>query len=86
MSAMVIRRHVSDGLEIARRYGLGEQILAAVIEHHGTTLIHYFYQKAKEREEKDNPTAESDYRYPGRKPQSRETALVMLGDSVEPGR
>ncbi|MEE8409112.1 MAG: HDIG domain-containing metalloprotein [Myxococcota bacterium] len=83
MSAMVIRRHVTDGLDIAKRYGLGEQIRAAIVEHHGTTLIRYFYQKAKEHEDESNPVAESDYRYPGRKPQSRETAVVMLGDSVE---
>jgi hypothetical protein len=83
MSAMIIRRHVTDGIEIAKRYGLGEQILNAVIEHHGTTLIHYFFEKAKENQSNGTMPAESDYRYPGRKPQSRETAIVMLGDSVE---
>ncbi len=85
LSAMVIRRHVADGLEIARRYKLAEPILAAIEQHHGSTLIHYFYTRAKEQENEDGggPVAESDYRYPGRKPQSREAALVMLGDSVE---
>lgn len=83
MSAMVIRRHVTDGLEIAKNYGLGEQILAGVAEHHGTTLIQYFFHKAKEQEDESNPVSENDYRYPGRKPQTRESALVMLGDSVE---
>jgi len=81
MSAMIIRRHVTDGLEIARHYGLGEAIQAAIAEHHGTTLIHFFHHKAKEQSEEE--IAENDYRYPGSKPQSREAALVMLGDAVE---
>lgn len=85
LSAMIIRRHVSDGLEIARRYGLGEPVIAGIEQHHGSTLIHYFYSRAKEieSEEGGNAISESDYRYPGRKPQTREAALVMLGDSVE---
>lgn len=83
MSAMIIRRHVTDGLEIARRYGLGEIILAAIAEHHGTTLIQYFYHRASESGQEDERIEESEYRYPGRKPQTRESALVMLADSVE---
>lgn len=83
MSAMIIKRHITDGLEIARKHRLGEQIMAAIAEHHGTTLIRYFYEKAKEQEDPTSPVAESDYRYASRKPQSRETALVMLADSVE---
>ena len=83
MSAMIIKRHVTDGIDIAKRHRLGEQILAGIAEHHGTTLIQYFYHKAKDQEDESNPVQESDYRYPGRKPQTREAALVMLGDSVE---
>jgi cyclic-di-AMP phosphodiesterase PgpH len=83
MSAMIIKRHVTDGLEMARRHRLGEPIKAAIAEHHGTTLIHFFHHRAKEQAEDQNTIAESDYRYPGRKPQSREAALVMLGDAVE---
>ena len=83
MSAMVIRRHVTDGLELAKRYGLGEPILAGIAEHHGTTLIHYFYHKAKEQAEDGEAVSEAEYRYPGQKPQTREAALVMLGDSIE---
>jgi cyclic-di-AMP phosphodiesterase PgpH len=56
--------------------------MAGIAEHHGTTLIHYFFHKAKEQDP-DDPPQESDYRYPGRKPQSREAALVMLADSIE---
>lgn len=84
MSAMVIRRHVTDGIEIAKKYRLGEQIEAGIVEHHGTTLIHFFYHKAKDAEEAmGQSVAEADYRYPGRKPQTREAALVMLADSIE---
>ena len=57
--------------------------MAAIAEHHGTTLIHYFFHRAKEQCEAESTVSESDYRYPGRKPQTREAALVMLGDSVE---
>ena len=83
MSAMVIRRHVTDGLEMARKHRLGEPIVSGILEHHGTTLIHYFYHKAKEQEEDSSPVREADYRYPGRKPQTREAALVMIADSIE---
>ncbi|MDP7038267.1 MAG: HDIG domain-containing protein [Myxococcota bacterium] len=83
MSAMIIRRHVTDGFDIARKHKLGEVIEAGIMEHHGTTLIQYFFHKAKEHEDKDNVVHDNDYRYPGPKPQSREAALVMLADSIE---
>jgi putative nucleotidyltransferase with HDIG domain len=83
MSAMIIRRHVTDGIELAKRHGLGEQILSGIAQHHGNTLIHFFYHKAKEQADDDQIVNEGDYRYPGQKPQSREAALVMLGDSIE---
>jgi cyclic-di-AMP phosphodiesterase PgpH len=83
MSAMILKRHVSDGLDIAREHRLGEEIMAGIAQHHGTTLIHFFFQKAKESEDESNPVSESDYRYDFRRPQTREAALVMLGDAVE---
>ena len=83
MSAMIIKRHVTDGLEIAKRHKLGEPILDGIAQHHGTTLIHYFYHKAKEAAAPGEIISEQDYRYPGVKPQSREAALVMIGDSIE---
>lgn len=83
MSAMVIRRHVTDGIELAKRHGLGEQILAGIAQHHGNTLIHFFYHKAREQAPPGETVSEADYRYPGTKPQTREAALVMLGDSIE---
>src|SRR5690606_32436390 len=80
---MGIRRHVTDGLQVAERCPRGEEIRAGSAEHHGTTLIQHFYARAMEEAADDRDVSESDYRYPGRKPQSREAALVMLGDSIE---
>ncbi len=83
MSAMIIRHHVSDGLELGKKFGLGSEILAGIAEHHGTSVIQYFYRRAQDGGDEDTQVSESDYRYPGPKPQTRETALVMLSDSVE---
>ena len=83
MSAMIIRRHVTDGIELAKQYALGEPILAGIAQHHGTTLIHYFYHKAREQAADSDSVSEAEYRYPGQKPQTREAALVMVGDSIE---
>ncbi len=80
MSALILKAHVKDGLEMARNYRLGQPILEVIQQHHGTSLIKYFYQKAKNQGEN---IEEEDFRYPGPKPQTRESALVMLADSVE---
>ncbi len=80
MSAKVIRNHVLDGIELAREYGLPQRIVDFIPMHHGTTVIKYFYDKARET----NPdVSEDDFRYPGPLPHSRETAIVMLADAVE---
>ena len=81
MSALVIKAHVKDGVELARQYKLPDEMIDFIREHHGTSLIQYFYRKAKE--EADGEVSEEDYRYPGPKPQSRETAICMLADGVE---
>ncbi len=83
LSATVLKKHVKDGAELARTDKLGQPILDAITQHHGTSLIKFFYQKAKDHEDPENPVKEAEFRYPGPKPQSREVALVMLGDSVE---
>jgi len=84
MSSLILISHVKDGVEMARENRLGERIGHIIQQHHGTTLISYFYQKAKEKE---NPEMESindnDFRYPGPKPQTKEAGIVMLADSVE---
>ncbi len=86
MSALVIRRHVTDGVEMARQYKLPKQVADAIPQHHGTRLVGYFFHKAlKEQEGKADPQPvdEALYRYPGPKPQFREAALVMIADAVE---
>lgn len=84
MSSLILISHVKDGVEMARENHLGERIGHIIQQHHGTSLISYFYQKAKEKE---NPEMESvnekDFRYPGPKPQTKEAGIVMLADSVE---
>lgn len=81
LSALVVAAHVRDGLELARQYRLPKPVVAFIPEHHGTSLIRYFYHRAVERGE--GPVDEQTYRYEGPKPQSRETAIVMLADAVE---
>jgi putative nucleotidyltransferase with HDIG domain len=86
MSAVIIKRHVTDGLEMARQYKLPRRVADAIPQHHGTRLVGYFFHKAqKELEGKDSaaPIDEAIYRYPGPKPQFREAALVMIADAVE---
>ncbi len=84
MSALIIKAHVKDGLEMGRQYRLPDVILDFIAQHHGTSLIAYFYYKAKQLEDPDIPEVkEKDYRYPGPKPQTRETAICLLADGIE---
>ena len=79
-SARIIIDHVIKGIEIARKNNLPDRIIDFIRSHHGTTLVFYFYKKQKELEEDVN---EEDFRYPGPLPFSRETAILMMADSVE---
>jgi cyclic-di-AMP phosphodiesterase PgpH len=83
MSAMIIREHVKRGQELGRKYKLPQPIIDAMSEHHGSSTIWYFYNKARSQAEDPDSILESDYKYDGMKPQTKETALVMLGDVVE---
>jgi hypothetical protein len=84
MSLLIIVGHVKDGIEMAREYGLPKPLRPFIAEHHGTTLVEYFYHAATKQRKLDDPAvAETAFRYPGPKPQSRETAIVMLCDGVE---
>ena len=85
MSARIIQAHVKDGVEMAEQHHLALPILRGIMEHHGTSVIRFFYEKAKEfaDPEKGDLVAEHDYRYPGPKPQTREAGILMLADSVE---
>jgi len=80
LSASIIINHVKDGVELGKKYRLPKKILDIIMQHHGDTLVSYFYHKAK----KDNgETNEKDFKYDGPKPLTKEAAIVMLADSTE---
>ena len=83
MSALVIQSHIKDGIELAKRYNLNKTIIDFITQHHGTSLIYYFYQRALEKIEDEEKLKEEAFRYPGPKPQTKETAIVLLADAVE---
>ncbi len=86
MSTLVIIAHVKDGADLARSHHLPEPIIDFILQHHGTTLVEYFYRQAAKKSEED-PNAEGvsdkDFRYPGPRPQTLEAAVLMLADTVE---
>ncbi|MFP4171775.1 MAG: HD family phosphohydrolase [Candidatus Hydrogenedentota bacterium] len=84
LSAQTIAAHVTDGAAIAEQHRLPRPLVDAIREHHGATLIGCFYQRALAQYDLED-VAEEDYRYPGPKPQSRETAILMICDGVESG-
>jgi cyclic-di-AMP phosphodiesterase PgpH len=81
-SAEIIIAHVTDGIALARKHGLPDRVRDFIAEHHGTYLVTYFYQRANQ-DNNGEDVREEDFRYPGPRPQSRETAIVMLADSIE---
>jgi putative nucleotidyltransferase with HDIG domain len=86
MSTLVIIAHVKDGADLARQNKLPESIIDFIQQHHGTTLVEYFYRQANEKRNQDPDSAEVDessFRYPGPKPQSKEAGVLMLADAVE---
>jgi putative nucleotidyltransferase with HDIG domain len=97
MSALVVIAHVKDGVDLAIKHKMNEEIVNVIMEHHGTSLIRFFYHRAlKQREEVQRQVAEGkaheddipdvkeeSFRYPGPKPRTRESAIISLADSVE---
>ncbi len=83
MSCLILTAHVKNGIELAKEKKLGQQIVDAIQQHHGTNLISFFYNKAKQQAKEDQVVNMDNFRYPGPKPQTRETALIMLADVVE---
>lgn len=81
LSMLVIVSHVKDSVELAKEYKLPQVVIDIIVQHHGTTIVSYFYHKAKE--EKGEEVNPDEFRYPGPKPQTKEAAIVMLADSVE---
>ncbi|HQE05424.1 MAG: HDIG domain-containing protein [Tepidanaerobacter sp.] len=82
LSALIITSHVKDGVEIAKEYRLPDCITDFIVQHHGTSLLSFFYQKALESADEKKPD-EASFRYEGPKPKTREAAIVMLADCVE---
>jgi putative nucleotidyltransferase with HDIG domain len=84
LSRAILMSHVKEGVEMARAYGLPQVLVDLIPQHHGTRLVTYFYQRAKEAADPGlQAVKEEDYRYPGPKPQTREAAILMLADAVE---
>ncbi len=83
MSRLVILNHVKNGMELAKKYKLNSVISDFIVQHHGTSVMHYFYQRAISEAQEGETVDEQIFRYPGPKPQTRETAIVLLADSVE---
>ena len=84
MSARIIRAHVKEGLKLAKEYGLPKIVSDFIPMHHGTTRVEYFYRLALEQAEKDKTKVdESAFRYPGPKPNTKETGILMLCEAIE---
>jgi putative nucleotidyltransferase with HDIG domain len=84
MSTLVIINHVKEGVELAKKLRLPRKIREIIAQHHGNSLVQYFYQKAKEKYDPEmQKIGEETYRYPGPPPKSKEAALILLADSVE---
>ncbi len=84
MSALVLMAHVKDAVEMAREHRLGRDLSDIIRQHHGTSLMKFFYDRAKSKADPGvEQIDERDYRYPGPKPQTREAALIMLADAIE---
>lgn len=83
LSTLIITSHIKDGLEIAKEYKLPSVIKDAIQQHHGTSLVKYFYVTAKNSSEKPEEVKEDDFKYPGPIPETKEIAILMLADGVE---
>ncbi len=83
MSRLIILNHVKNGVELARKYKLKRAIIDFISQHHGTSLVYYFFQRALEKSGDMDEISEEGFRYPGPKPLTKEAAIVMLADSIE---
>ncbi|QAT40763.1 HD family phosphohydrolase [Clostridium sp. JN-9] len=83
LSTLIITSHVKDGVELAKQYKLPKVITDVIEQHHGTTLVKYFYLTLKNSSENPDEINEEDFKYPGPIPTSKEAAIIMLADSVE---
>jgi membrane-associated HD superfamily phosphohydrolase len=81
-STLIITSHVKDGIELANEFKLPDVVTQFIAQHHGTDLVRFFYHRACESSD-DDSISETDYRYPGPKPQGREVAIVSLADAAQ---
>lgn len=83
LSALIIAAHVKEGVELAHQQHLPQEVIDIIQQHHGTSVIRYFYVLAMENAGKEGKVEEEHFRYPGEKPHSKEAAIVMLADALE---
>lgn len=83
MSALIIKAHVKDGIEMGTANRLPQELIDMIQQHHGTTLIEYFFEKAKRVAEEGEAVDERNFRYSGPKPQTKEAGILLLADSIE---
>jgi membrane-associated HD superfamily phosphohydrolase len=84
MSKLIIMNHVKEGVDLAKKYRLSPVLIDFIAQHHGNSLVYYFYRRALEEGLEENQEVEEEpFRYPGPKPSTKETAIVLLADSVE---
>jgi putative nucleotidyltransferase with HDIG domain len=83
LSTLIITSHTKDGAEMAREHKIPKPIVDIIEQHHGTSLVSYFFYSALDNEKNERGVTEEDFRYEGPKPQTKEAALVMMADSVE---
>ena len=83
LSTLIITSHVKDGLELAKEYKLPKIVQDIIVQHHGTTLVKYFYYTEKNNSEHPDEVREEDFKYPGPIPSTKEAGIIMLADSAE---
>jgi cyclic-di-AMP phosphodiesterase PgpH len=83
MSKMIIMNHIKEGVDLAKKYKLSPALTDFILQHHGSSLVFYFYRRALESLEEDQQVREEGFRYHGPKPNTKETAVVLLADSAE---
>ncbi|MBN2190761.1 MAG: HDIG domain-containing protein, partial [Candidatus Aureabacteria bacterium] len=83
MSHLIITAHVKDGIELAKKYKISRAVFDIIRQHHGTSLVYFFYKRAKDQSPSAGEVDEEAFRYPGPKPSSKEAAIVLLADAVE---
>jgi len=83
MSKLIIMNHIKEGLDLAKKYSLSPTLWDFIQQHHGNSLVYYFYRRALEGKEEDQEVTEEGFRYSGPKPNTKEIAIVLLADSVE---